>query len=40
MFKENLHELDNSREVVQELVDEYQAATSPDYLAWGDIKVL
>lgn len=35
MFKDSLQELDNSREVVQELVDEYQAATRPDYLSWG-----
>lgn len=35
MFKDNLEELDHSREVVQELVDEYQAATRPDYLSWG-----
>lgn len=35
MFQENLNELDSSREVVQELVDEYVAATRPDYLQWG-----
>lgn len=35
VFKDNLEELDHSREVVQELVDEYQAATRPDYLSWG-----
>lgn len=34
MFKDNLDELDNSREVVQDLVDEYIAATSPDYITW------
>ncbi|KAJ1528441.1 hypothetical protein ONE63_006853 [Megalurothrips usitatus] len=36
MFEENLDELDNSREVVQELVDEYKAAARPDYLTWGN----
>ncbi|XP_071157684.1 tubulin gamma-1 chain isoform X3 [Mytilus edulis] len=35
IFKDNLDEFDNSREVIQQLVDEYQAATKPDYLAWG-----
>lgn len=35
MFQENLDELDNSREVVQNLVDEYLASTRPDYLSWG-----
>ncbi|CAN7998280.1 unnamed protein product [Ixodes hexagonus] len=35
MFQDNLDELDNSREVVQNLVDEYLAATKPDYLTWG-----
>ncbi|XP_037093930.1 tubulin gamma-1 chain [Pollicipes pollicipes] len=35
MFTESLEELDNSREVVQSLVDEYLAATRADYLSWG-----
>ncbi|XP_071957293.1 tubulin gamma-1 chain isoform X2 [Antedon mediterranea] len=35
MFKENLDELDNSREVVQQMIDEYHAATKPDYISWG-----
>ena len=35
MFADNLDEMDNSREVVQSLVDEYTAATKPDYLTWG-----
>jgi hypothetical protein len=39
MFKDSLEELDHSREVVQELVDEYQAATRPDYLSWGTDQV-
>ncbi|KAF4523606.1 hypothetical protein B566_EDAN014580 [Ephemera danica] len=38
MFLDNLDELDNSREVVQELVDEYHAAATPDYLNWGKTK--
>lgn len=39
IFKDNLDEFDNSREVIQQLVDEYQAATKPDYLAWGTQQV-
>ncbi|KAG1670151.1 Tubulin gamma-1 chain [Nymphon striatum] len=35
MFEDNLDELDDSRNVVQQLVDEYQAATKADYLSWG-----
>lgn len=35
MFEENLDELDNSREVVDNLVKEYQAATRADYLTWS-----
>ncbi|XP_016057659.1 PREDICTED: tubulin gamma-2 chain isoform X3 [Miniopterus natalensis] len=35
IFKENFDELDRSREVVQELIDEYHAATRPDYISWG-----
>ncbi|XP_075234060.1 tubulin gamma-2 chain isoform X2 [Lycorma delicatula] len=35
MFRDSLEELDDSREVVQELVDEYHAATRPDYLTWN-----
>ncbi|XP_067649295.1 tubulin gamma-1 chain-like [Haliotis asinina] len=35
IFKDNLDEFDSSREVLQELVDEYQAATRLDYLDWG-----
>ncbi|KAF6208390.1 hypothetical protein GE061_016844 [Apolygus lucorum] len=34
MFQNNLEELDISREVIQDLVDEYIAATKPDYLTW------
>ncbi|XP_077979335.1 tubulin gamma-1 chain [Glandiceps talaboti] len=35
MFKDNLDELDNSREVVQQLIDEYHASTKPEYISWG-----
>eukprot|EP00096_Caligus_rogercresseyi_P010311 TRINITY_DN3710_c0_g1_i1.p1 TRINITY_DN3710_c0_g1~~TRINITY_DN3710_c0_g1_i1.p1 ORF type:complete len:462 (+),score=170.65 TRINITY_DN3710_c0_g1_i1:212-1597(+) len=35
MFRDSLDEMDDSREVVQTLVDEYTAATKPDYLNWG-----
>lgn len=38
MFQDNLDELDSSREVVQDLVEEYQAATRGDYLSWGMTK--
>ena len=34
-FKDDLSELDNSRSVVQELVDEYIASTTPDYISRG-----
>ncbi|XP_032868280.1 tubulin gamma-1 chain-like [Amblyraja radiata] len=35
IFKESFDELDNSREIVQQLIDEYHAATRPDYISWG-----
>jgi len=35
MFADNLDEMDDSREVVQQLVDEYLAARKADYLSWG-----
>merc|ERR1719225_2374136 len=35
MFQDNLDEMDESREVVQQLVEEYGAARRPDYLSWG-----
>lgn len=35
VFKENLDEFDSSREVLQSLVDEYHAATTPAYTNWG-----
>ncbi|KAG4076178.1 hypothetical protein HA402_014727 [Bradysia odoriphaga] len=34
MFKEDLSELDDSREVVDCLIQEYEAATKPNYLCW------
>lgn len=34
MFKDDLSELDESREVVDCLVQEYEAATQPNYLSW------
>lgn len=34
MFKDDLSELDNAREVVDCLVQEYEAATQADYLTW------
>lgn len=34
MFLEDLHELDDSRDVVENLIQEYEAATQPDYLKW------
>ena len=35
MFENDLDEMDDSREVIQNLVDEYTAATKSDYLSWG-----
>jgi len=35
IFQENLDEFDASREVLQQLVDEYAAATTPEYINWG-----
>merc|ERR1719268_41349 len=35
IFADNLDEMDDSREVVQQLVDEYLAARKADYLSWG-----
>ncbi|CAI8016406.1 Tubulin gamma-2 chain, partial [Geodia barretti] len=39
MFSEDLSELDDSREVVQELTDEYIASTRADYISRGSAKV-
>nr|AWD75470.1 tubulin [Callistoctopus minor] len=35
MFQNDLSEFDASREVLQQLVDEYHAATNSEYLSWG-----
>ncbi|GMI31822.1 hypothetical protein TrRE_jg2035 [Triparma retinervis] len=35
MFKDNLDEFDDAREVVQNLVDEYKACERPDYASFG-----
>nr|QBH22545.1 I1 gamma-tubulin 1 [Philasterides dicentrarchi] len=35
IFSDTLQEFIDSREVVQNLIDEYQAAERPDYLDWG-----
>ncbi|KAI9141097.1 tubulin gamma chain [Paraphysoderma sedebokerense] len=35
LFEDSLDEFDLSREVVQELIDEYTACESPDYANWG-----
>ena len=35
MFKDNFDEMDTSREIVQQLMDEYHMATWPDYISWG-----
>lgn len=40
MFKDDLHELDDSREAVDALVQEYEAATRSDYLQWQPKKVV
>ena len=34
MFADSLDEFDSSREVVQELINEYEACESPDYVTW------
>lgn len=39
MFQDNLDEFDASREVLQQLIDEYHAATKPDYISWGSQQV-
>jgi len=35
MFMDSLDEFEVSRNVVQELIDEYQASESADYISWG-----
>ncbi|CAF3500027.1 unnamed protein product [Rotaria sordida] len=38
MFKDNLDEFYDSREVVQQLMDEYRAATTKDYVNFGNLQ--
>ena len=40
MFKDDLSELDQSREIVQDLIEEYEASTTPEYVQWGAQKVM
>jgi tubulin gamma len=35
MFSDSLDEFDNARDIVESLVEEYQASERPDYLSWG-----
>jgi tubulin gamma len=35
MFADDLTEFDESREIVQSLIEEYRASESPDYINWG-----
>lgn len=35
MFKDDLSEFDDSREVVMKLIDEYKAAEYPNYIDYG-----
>lgn len=35
IFSENLDEFDQSAETLRNLIAEYKAATTPDYLSWG-----
>ena len=35
MFADDLTEFDESREIVQNLIEEYRASESPDYINWG-----
>jgi len=35
IFKDNLDEFDDSKEIVESLIDEYKAAEKPDYIDWG-----
>ena len=39
MFSNDLSEFDMSREIVQDLIKEYEASTRPDYVQWGAQKV-
>ena len=35
MFADDLSEFDDSREIVQDLIEEYKASESADYINWG-----
>ena len=35
IFSESFSELEKSREAVENLVEEYKAATKPDYIDWS-----
>lgn len=35
MFADDLSEFDDSREIVQDLIEEYRASESADYINWG-----
>jgi len=39
IFSDGLEEFDSSKEIVQELIDEYEACESPDYINWGSSRV-
>mmetsp|Transcript_7421 Transcript_7421/g.11615 ORF Transcript_7421/g.11615 Transcript_7421/m.11615 type:complete len:87 (+) Transcript_7421:1116-1376(+) len=36
LFADSLDEFNDAEEVVRGLVEEYQAAESPDYIEWGE----
>lgn len=40
MFKESLEEFHASREVVQEMIDEYHAATKAEYISTHQVRVI
>jgi tubulin gamma len=35
LFQDGLEEFDESREVVQDLINEYEACENPDYVNYG-----
>jgi tubulin gamma len=35
IFRDNLDEFDDSKEIVEQLIEEYKAAEKPDYIDWG-----
>ena len=38
MFSDSLQEFDDSEEIVRNLIDEYEAAESQEYLDWGAME--